>query len=111
MDALSILLALVCVAALVAVAMRIRGDVALVRYLRRAHPETWTALGAPGPWFTRLEDVQAVHRFLFGRADAALGDTALVGMCRRLRHWHVSSYALPVVALALALARRHFARA
>lgn len=83
------------------------GDYRLVTSLRRRHRAVWERLGGPSPWFSRLEDVSAVHRFLHERAYTALDDPALVRACDRLRVLTLVTCVLAVAALAVAtIARR-----
>lgn len=82
------------------------GDSRLVLALRRNHPRVWEALGRPSPWFSRVEDVGAVHRFLHQRAYVALGDAALIRLGDRLRALTIVTGVLGIATLALAAAAR-----
>src|SRR5262245_10427197 len=69
----------------IAIILLIVGDYRLVTRLRRDHPVAWQGIGSPSPWFTRLEDVNAVYRFLEERAYLRLGDADLSQLAGRLR--------------------------
>jgi len=101
-DAITSAVAAVFVAFSVSVGMLIVGDYRFVVALRRSHPRAWEALGRPSPWFSRVEDVGAVHSFLHQRDYAELGDAALIRLGDRLRALTIVTCVLGVAALVLA---------
>ena len=91
---------------LAAVAVLVVGDYRLVTRLRRDHAEVWRSLGSPSPWFTKLEHLGAVNRFLSHRKYEALPDAGLVELSGRLRVLTNLVYWLAAVTmLLLAVAR------
>ncbi|MFL5595153.1 MAG: hypothetical protein ACJ785_11150 [Gemmatimonadaceae bacterium] len=88
---------------LLATAFLIVGDYQLVVRLRENHRKAWEKLGSPSPWFTRLEDLTSVYRFLVARDDRQLGDAQLSALADRIRLLTYAVYALTAVIFVLML--------
>ena len=95
----------------VAVILLALGEYRFVQELRRQHPVTWQNIGSPSPWFSRLQDVTAVSRFLSRRGYEHLDDPALAILGHRLRILTSIVYGFVAATLLLLMLARLAARA
>lgn len=106
MNALAIATIATAVVLLLATAFLIVGDYKLVIRLRQNHRRTWESLGSPSPWFTHIDDMTSVYRFLVARQYRALGDPKLSALAERLRVLTYAVYGLTAAMLVLMVLTR-----